>query len=363
MMKARLNNIRDALKLRKADAFLLVNYELSGQPSTRYLSGFSGTESILVITKAKRFIIADSRYYLQARAESSDFILVKREKGSGEILKNLFEREKIKSVLVDGSHTYYSFIESLKRAAKVAVINDQELLHSIRIVKDNQELKHLRKAADISVKAFKGLLPLIKPGVTEQWLAARLEFLIKEAGSPKIAFDTIVASGKNGALPHAKPTAKKIKKGELITIDFGASYNGYMSDITRTVAVGKVPPKLREIYEIVREAQERGCRSVKAGMAGKYIDGICREHITENGYGRYFLHSTGHGLGMSVHELPAITALNIKPLPINSVVTVEPGIYIQGLGGVRIEDALIITKNGSINLHKAAPKELIQLRD
>ncbi|MBI1838723.1 MAG: M24 family metallopeptidase, partial [Candidatus Colwellbacteria bacterium] len=152
-------------------------------------------------------------------------------------------------------------------------------------------------------------------------------------------------------------------KGELITIDFGASYNGYMSDITRTVAVGRISPKLKEIYEIVRESQERGCKVAKAGVTGKDIDDVCRGYIIENGYGRNFSHSTGHGLGMSAHESPNITALNVKPLLVNSVVTIEPGIYIQGLGGVRIEDALIVTRNGNINLHKAAPKELIQLKD
>lgn len=308
------------------DSIIIVNHEYSGQPNTRYLSGFSGSESVLVITPKKKLIITDGRYYLQARQEAPDFTLVKH--------------NKIK---------YKDSVATLER------------IRQMRIVKKEAELANLQKAADISITAFKRLLPLIKPGVSELWLAAHLELFMKEAGSPKAAFDTIVASGKNGAMPHAQPTTKKIKKGELVTIDFGASYNSYMSDITRTVAVGKVSPKLKEIYEVVRMSQELGCSVIKAGVSGMAVDNLCREYISESGYGKYFLHSTGHGLGMSVHELPVITSSNKQPLPVNSVVTCEPGIYIEGLGGVRIEDALIVKKNGNINLHRALTKKLIVL--
>jgi Xaa-Pro aminopeptidase len=357
----RLSLIQEEIKRHAAHAFVLVNHESSGQPSTRWLSGFSGSESVIVVTKKKQFIIADGRYYAQVAGESPRFKLIRREKGLSDILKDLFTQEKIKIILLDGSHTHYSFTENLKRAVKVIIKNDSELLHRLRIVKDAQELKYLAKAADISVAAFKRLLPLIKPGVTELWVAAKLEMLMKEAGSPKPAFETIVASGKNGVLPHARPTTKKIRKGELVTIDFGASYNGYMSDVTRTVAVGKVSAKLKEIYEVVRLSQELGCSFIKAGVPGRDVDELCREFISESGYGKYFLHSTGHGLGMSVHELPSVSAANRGPLPACAVVTCEPGIYIKGLGGVRIEDALVVKKGGAINLHGKLTKKLIAL--
>ena len=304
MNTQRINPMRAEMAAVKTDAFLLVNHEQSGQPATRYISGFLGTESVLMITKKRHYIIVDGRYYVAAKTQAPLFTLLKRDAPLNQLLKNLFATERIKTVLIDGSHTHYSFVENLKRVVKIQIKSDPELLHRIRIIKDNEEIQYLQKAADISVIAFKRLLPRIKPGVTELWLAAQLELLMKESGSGPIAFDSIVASGENGAKPHAKPTTKKIKKGELITFDFGASYAGYMSDITRTVAVGALSPKWREIYETVQKSQELGCKTARAGITGAELDNVCREYIDARGYGKYFLHSTGHGLGMQVHELP-----------------------------------------------------------
>lgn len=363
MILKRLQVLRQELRVKKADAFLLINHEQSGQPATRYLSGFSGTESVLVVTPKKHFIVADGRYFSQAEMEAEHFKLIKRQNLTlATMLKELFEKERVRLVLIDGSHTAYSFVEAIRAASRRLVFkNDPELLHRLRIVKDAGELRNLQKAADISIVAFKKLLSMVKPGVTELWLASRLELLMKEGGAAKAAFESIVASGKNGARPHAKPTAKKIKKGELITFDFGASYNGYMSDITRTVALGTITPKLRAIYETVRESQELGCSAARAGVTGRELDMICREYIHDQDYSAHFLHSTGHGLGMQVHELPIVSSGSSKPLPVNAVITVEPGIYVEGLGGVRIEDALVIKKDGNINLHQKMTKKLITL--
>jgi Xaa-Pro aminopeptidase len=197
--------------------------------------------------------------------------------------------------------------------------------------------------------------------MTEKEIAGRLEDLMTEEGAEGISFPTIVASGKNGAFPHAKASNKKLKKGELVTIDFGARYKGYVSDMTRTVAVGKISPRLKQMYEAVREAQELGCQKAKAVVTGAEIDAVCRNYLTKKGLGRYFTHSTGHGIGMEVHEIPRISPSGAKKLPIGAVITCEPGVYIPNVGGVRIEDALVLTKNGNVNLSESLSKELLIL--
>ena len=182
-----------------------------------------------------------------------------------------------------------------------------------------------------------------------------------EEGAEGIAFPTIVASGKNGALPHARPSDKKIKSGELVTIDFGACFHGYVSDMTRTIAIGKISTRLKKIYEAVRKAQELGCTKAKAGVTGRQIDAVCRDYLTKQGLGKYFAHSTGHGIGMEVHELPIVSSYSDTLLIEGSVITCEPGVYIPNVGGVRIEDALVLTKGGNTNLSKSLSKELLTL--
>src|SRR3989338_2098871 len=288
----------------KADAFLVFNHELSGQPGTKYLSGFSGTESVLLIAENGRFIFTDGRYFSQAKEGCPDFYLVPTGRSLfWEELEKICRKLDLKKIIFDSVRTNYGQVSRLKeRMGNVSII-----------------------------------------------------------GVEKISFALIVASGQNGAKPHARATNKKVAKGELITFDFGCFYNGYASDITRTVALGNVSDKLAEIYETVKTAQELGCKAVKAGISGSEIDKICRDYISSKGYGEYFLHGTGHGAGMEVHELPYVSASNKEPLPENSVITVEPGIYIEGIGGVRIEDTVAVKKDGSINMSGGFSKELIVL--
>jgi len=208
--------------------------------------------------------------------------------------------------------------------------------------------------------AFSRILNYIQPGIRENEIAAELEYQMKVLGAEKYAFDTIVASGYRSSLPHGIATDKKVKKGELITMDFGAKYQGYHSDITRTVVLGKATSRQKKIYNLVLKAQKAGCAYVKAGLTGKQVDAKARSIISKVGFGKYFGHGLGHGLGTVVHDSPSVSTMSKDIVKSNMVVTIEPGIYIPQWGGVRIEDDLVIKKNKSVILNKA-PKELIEL--
>lgn len=320
----------------------------------------------------------DGRYSAQVTTEAREFQIdiVSGSAGvldmiGGEILKG-----GIQKILFDGRVTSYNSVEELQqwfshrqktpphpRRGKetVHIISRKGMLQELRLVKEKNELDILAEAARITGRVFTRLVSGIIAGMTEQEIAYRIEMLVREEGAEGMSFPAIVASGKNGAFPHAHPTGKKIRKGELVTVDFGVRYRGYVSDMTRTVAIGRISPQLRTMYMAVQNAQELGCKKAKAGMTGAEIDAVCRNYLTKRGFGKYFTHSTGHGIGMEVHELPNISPHHTTSLPVRSVITCEPGIYIHGVGGVRIEDALILTKSGTINLTGFVSKELIAL--
>ncbi len=232
------------------------------------------------------------------------------------------------------------------------------LVEAIRMKKDENEVKIIQDAANIADAAFAHIIHFIRPGLTELDVSNELEFFMRKQGATSSSFDMIVASGQRSALPHGVASEKIIEKGELVTLDFGAYYKGYCSDITRTVAVGKVSEELRAIYQTVLEAQLRGMSGIKPGLTGKQADALTRDYITEMGYGDYFGHSTGHGLGMEVHEGPALSMKSNTVLEPGMVVTVEPGIYIAGVGGTRIEDDTLITEDGNRSFTHS-PKELL----
>ena len=363
MSQERIRKIEDIINGAGADAFVVVNHERSGQPGTQYLSGFSGSESIILITKEGKFIFTDGRYYSQVKEECPSFELVPIDTSSHfDQFVDICRKLQLEKIGFDSTTTYHSFVSGLsKRLGRVSVVGVENALQKIRISKDETEIASLQKAAAIATGAFKKLLPHIKEGATEKDLAWKLEVLMREGGARKISFDTIVASGVNGAKPHARPSNKKVVKGELVVFDFGCFLGDYASDTTRTVAIGAVSEKLKEVYEAVRIAQELGCGAARAGISGTGLDAVCRDYILSRGYEDYFLHGTGHGLGMEVHELPLVSRKNTDTLPENSVVTIEPGIYIEGLGGVRIEDAVVLKSDSNINLSDNLTKELIVL--
>lgn len=233
-------------------------------------------------------------------------------------------------------------------------------MENLRLIKTEEERSILKQAAQIADDAFTHIQNYIRPGVKEIDISNELEFFMRKQGAASSSFDIIVASGYRAALPHGVASDKEIQSDELVTMDYGALFNGYCSDITRTVAVGDISSELQAIYNTVLEAQLRGVDGIKPGLTGKEADALTRDYIKEQGYGDYFGHSTGHGLGMEVHEAPSLSFRSDKKLEEGMVVTVEPGIYIPNVGGCRIEDDIIMTSSGNERLTKA-PKELIQL--
>jgi Xaa-Pro aminopeptidase len=258
----------------------------------------------------------------------------------------------------EGYMTVAGLESARKKLKKVAMEKTGSLVTDLTLAKTPEEIGHIRKAANIAAKVYQEILAMAKPGMRENEIAMEISYLGKKFGSSGDAFDIIVASGPRGALPHGRASTKKLRKGELVTLDFGCIYNGFNSDMTRTFALGKPSDEARKIYDIVLESEQKGVRAARAGITGKALDDVCRDHIVDAGYGEAFGHSTGHGLGIEVHEMPMVSARGEQLLAENMVVTIEPGIYLPGRCGVRIEDDVAITPTGCRVL-TSAPRELI----
>ena len=263
-------------------------------------------------------------------------------------------------MLVETDHLTYDDYQGFARALEgITLLSMGGIPEKLRQVKDAAELDCIRRAAAIASDAFVNLLPRIHAGMTERQIGRMLEYEMLELGSEGVAFETIAASGPNGALPHARPSDRVVENGELLTLDFGATVNGYRSDMTRTVGFGRISGALRDIYETVRAAQQLGLDALAVGKPCKEIDRVVRETIDAR-YPGAFGHGLGHGVGLFIHEYPRFSVTSTDVLVAGNVMTVEPGIYIPGLGGCRIEDTVIITEDGYVNTI-AAPKELIEL--
>ncbi|MDK2870349.1 MAG: Xaa-Pro dipeptidase [Pyrococcus sp.] len=257
-----------------------------------------------------------------------------------------------KTLGIEGTLSY-SLVENFKEKAGIKEFkNIDDVIKDLRIIKTKEEIEIIEKACEIADKAVIAAIEEITEGKREREVAAKVEYLMKMNGAEKPAFDTIIASGHRSALPHGVASDKRIEKGDLVVIDLGALYNHYNSDITRTIVVGSPNEKQREIYEVVLEAQKRAVKAAKPGMTAKELDSIAREIIKEYGYGDYFIHSLGHGVGLEIHEWPRISQYDETVLKEGMVITIEPGIYIPKLGGVRIEDTVLITENGAKRLTK-----------
>lgn len=328
----------------------------------RYISGYSGSNGISYITPDDAWFFTDFRYKTQSATEVDNMnIVVPIGK---DLLTAMKESDCVKKGAVIGFEgNYLSYDEYDKLEALFpdsTFVNKAMLMEELASVKEAIELDYLREAARITDAAFNELVKVIKPGLSERMLSAKLSYIMAEQGAEKDSFDTIVASGVNGSRPHHSPTDKLLEKGDLITIDFGALYKGYHGDVTRTVCLGKADAKQREIYDIVLEAQLKAIDGLKPGLTGKEVDAIARDHIASKGYGEYFGHGLGHGLSYEIHAEPRLSPAYDKVLKANQVVTVEPGIYIPGWSGVRIEDDVIVTADGHENITKAT-KELLEL--
>ncbi|MCM3597159.1 Xaa-Pro peptidase family protein [Metabacillus idriensis] len=352
----KLEKMRNRLKELDVDGILITS-----SYNRRYMTGFTGSSGVAVITDSHAVFITDFRYTEQAAKQIEGFEIVQHK---GPILEEVAAQAAKMSIKRLGFEqddlsfaSYTAYKDELKEIEFVPVSGAVEKL---RLIKSAAEIKILKEAAEIADAAFKHILTVIRPGMKEIEVANELEFFMRKQGAVSSSFDIIAASGYRSALPHGVASEKEIEKGDFLTLDFGAYYKGYCSDITRTIAVGDPSDELKKIYSIVLEAQLRGMNGIKAGMTGKEADALTRDYISENGYGEYFGHSTGHGLGMEVHEGPSLSVKSETVLEPGMIVTVEPGIYIPKLGGVRIEDDTVVKEDGNESLTHS-PKELIIL--
>jgi Xaa-Pro aminopeptidase len=342
-----------AIKEKKLDGLLVTSPE-----NVRYLSGFTGSEGVVLLGTKKRLFLTDGRYTAQAEKEVEGFRLGEyRLRLDGvslwakklDVLRLGFEDEHV---------SFHEHRELKKRCPKVSLIPMSKLMRRLRVAKEAQETSRIRKAARIASASFEETVAKIRPGMKEREIALDLEFGMKRRGAEGIPFPIIVASGRRAALPHGIATEKKIAKGDLVTVDFGAVYGGYCSDETVTVVVGKPTRRQRRVYDTVREAHDRAISAIKPGRSLREVDAAARDFIKEAGYGDYFRHGTGHGVGLAVHEEPRISPETTGTAEEGMVVTIEPGVYIPGWGGVRIEDMLRVTRRGC-EILSGIPKELM----
>ena len=335
---------------------------LTSEANGYYATGFMG-EGIALVTRRGSWYFTDSRY-----TEAADKAI-----GDAAVIREV-SREKpfsalINEALAEAGAEKAGFEEQRMTVAEHAVYSEKlhctltpasSLMTELRGSKDEEELSCMTAAQRIAEGALEQILKEIRPGMTEKEIAARLNYLMVSAGAEKTAFDTIVASGPNGSMPHAVPGMRKVREGDFITMDFGCVYKGYCSDMTRTVALGRPSDEMRNVYDIVLQAQLAGIAAAKAGVTGAAIDGAARKVIQDAGYGVYFGHSFGHSLGIDIHEAPNAAPGNDKPMPDGAVVSAEPGIYLPGKFGVRIEDVMILRPDGAQVITKA-PKALLVL--
>ena len=313
----------------------------------RYLSGFTGSHGLVLITRKQSYLLTDFRYMTQAPQQAVGFQVIQHAAKVMETVKELLADEGITSVGFEQAHvTYASYAAYTEQLKPVQLVPVSGLVEELRMIKDRDELDIMQRAADLADATFSHVLSIVEAGKTEREIDLQMEMFMRSRGAASSSFDTIVASGERSAMPHGVASDKVIGDHEFITFDFGALLDGYCSDLTRTIAVGRPDPKLKEIYDIVLEAQLHALEHIKPGMTGKEADALARDIISKYGYGEYFGHSTGHGLGMEVHESPRLSKLSDDVLKPGMVVTVEPGIYLPGLGGVRIEDDIVITETG-----------------
>ncbi len=355
-MHLRLEKLRQHMSAAGLDSMLVYSRE-----NRRYLSGFTGSAGFLVIGMHKACFVTDFRYMEQAKQQCQGYEITNHNNLIHQTISQLLSSAGIARLGIEEDFMTVSFYNDLRKAAgDVELTGGRAILDSLRIVKDSVEIACIRKAAEITDAAFSHILNHIMPGMKEKEVALELEIFCKKNGASALSFDPIVASGHRSALPHGIASEKTIKAGEFLTLDFGCVYNGYCSDMTRTVFIGKATEKHSDIYETVLRAQQTALQYIKPGAVGKDVDKVARDIISDAGYGQYFGHGLGHGVGLAVHEEPRLNTLSEKTLAPGMIVTDEPGIYIPEFGGVRIEDLVLVTDSGCETLSRS-PKNLIEV--
>ncbi len=343
------------MELKNIDSAFII-----GDINRNYLSGFTGDESYSIITKDKAYFITDFRYIEQAKQEAKEYEIIRYEFPVEKFLGDFINKLNIKKLGFEEDIVSFRLYNQLKSGFSCELAPLEGIIEDIRTIKDKSEIENIQKAASIADDAFKHILNYIKVGMTEKEVALELEFYIRNQGASGLSFKTIAASGCRSALPHGTASDKKIKNGEFLTLDFGCIHNGYCSDMTRTVVIGKPDEKMTEIYNIVYHAQELALKEIKPGISGFDVDKAARDYIKSCGYGDNFGHGTGHGVGMEIHENPRLSPKFNMELKPGMVITDEPGIYIPDFGGVRIEDLVLVTEEGHKLLSRSS-KDLICL--
>lgn len=351
-----MQNLMERLKALDLEALLLVN-----DSNIRYLSQYTGSDSFLLLLENKKYFITDYRYTEQAEQECPDYevVVANRETETHEqVIAQLIDSHNLSKVGFEALHASYKLISSLeKEVSSCQLVPTERVVEDLRAIKSDDEIANISKAAAIADLAFGEILESIKEGVSETELTWELENRLRDHGSQGSAFPIILISGQKTSMPHGIPSDKKIEKGDFITLDFGALYNGYRSDMTRTVILGKPDVKQSKVYEIVREVQSIGVDRVKEGIPGRDVNQAVNDAIAKHNYLEFAGKGLGHGLGLDIHEIPFLNARCKEPLKAGNAITIEPGIYIPFWGGVRIEDTVVVTREGCEILTKS-PKDL-----
>ena len=347
-----------------ADAILVTH-----GPDVRWLSGFTGSNGALAVRGGRAALFTDGRYTAQAKAESPDLRVVIGRKPAAVLALEWLVARGAQRCSFEARHTTVAGLEGMRKALprelgavrRTFFLATEDLVARLREVKDEAEIAQIRRAAGLGCELFDGVLPQIQAGATEVDLALDLEYGARQSGAEGMSFETIVASGPRSALPHGRATAQKLPRRGFVTLDFGVMLNGYCSDMTRTVHLGKASSKEYDVYHSVLDAQEAAVAAVAPGVSCAAIDEASRSVLTRAKLGRWFSHSTGHGVGLEIHEGPRLAAKVEQRLEPGMVITIEPGVYLPGEFGVRIEDMVLVTESGGEVLTAASPKAWMQL--
>ena len=354
-VKGRIERLRALLTEKVVDAVLVTKEE-----NVHYFSGFRGDSTALLVTHERLLLVTDSRYTEQASAEASLYEIVEQRDGLYRKVAELAVEAGVVALGYEGAALVCDQYEKLKEMLGEISFDTSLALDALRQVKDADEIALIRRACAIADEGFAHIIRYIQPGMTEMEVAAELEHYMRTLGSERPAFQTIIASGVRGSLPHGVASDKVIARGELVTMDFGAVCAGYHSDITRTICVGRADARQREIYDAVLSAQMRALAALRPGVTGIEVDRIARDSLAEKNFEQYFGHGLGHSLGLEIHEEPRLSKAGKHIMQPNMLITDEPGVYIPGWGGIRIEDTVLITADGSEPLTRA-PKEFIEI--
>ncbi|HYH01182.1 MAG TPA: Xaa-Pro peptidase family protein [Terriglobales bacterium] len=347
----------ELMRREKVDALLVTHL-----PNVCYLCGFTGSAAVLAIAGRRIALFTDGRYTAQAREETRGAKVVIAKGPALTAAAKWLEKSRPKVVGVEAEHLTLSLSSALKKLLppKARLRETRGLVERFRIIKEPGEVERIRAAVVLGASLLDAALKVLKPGIAETRVAAEIEYAARQAGAAGMSFDTIVASGPRSALPHGRASDAAVPRNGFVVMDFGVILAGYCSDMTRTVHVGRMPRQQRQMYEAVREAQQAGIDAVRAGVDVGRVDAAARKVLARAGLGKYFTHSTGHGLGLEIHELPRVARGVADVLEAGTVITIEPGVYVPGVGGVRIEDVVVVTEGGCEVLTPAS-KELVVL--